>query len=287
MRANSPSSLLLSFTLHALFVTAVFLTTYYFAQKAKEAPVIFELVAGLPTAPDELVAPALGNTTSKIKLEIPKVELVPTMPEPEPEPVVQSKPEPTPVKTPPVKPEPVVEKAKPKTPEKPKADTTLAKEVKKAQKMSYQDYLKKHPTPKQTAPAKQSLRTAKIPKVDATGIAAGVQGGSTSNTRGGGGGKALTREQQNAVDTYFSLLIQELKRAHEPPPGVSDDLQTQVTFDITASGAILNPRIKKSSGNKEFDRSVIDAFLRVRSIGPMPTRRPDTVTVTFKMKDEA
>ncbi|AOS45826.1 transport protein TonB [Lacunisphaera limnophila] len=281
MRANSPSSLLLSFTLHALFVAAILGTTYVFTQRLKEQPVIFELVAGDATAPDELVAPALGNTTKKITLEVPKVELVPTMPDPEPEPVVQTKPEPAEVTPPPP------EKVKPKAPDKPKPDTSLTKEVKKAQKLSYQDYLKKHPTPKQSAPAKTTLRSAKVPKVDATGIAAGVKGGSTANTRGGGGGKAMTREQQNQMDTYISLLIQELKKAHEPPPGVSDRLETKVTFDITASGAILNPRITKSSGDKAFDQSVLEAFLRMRSIGPTPNRRPDSWTVTFKMRDEA
>ncbi len=279
MRATSSSSFLVSLTLHAAVVTVLVLLTWFTAMQQAKAPVIFELVAGPPTNPEALEAPALGNTAKPVKLELPQVEQVPTMPEPEP--VVETVPEP-----PAPKPTPV-EKTKPKAPEKPKPDTSIAKEVKKAQRMSYNDYLKKHPTPKQSASTKQPTKsTAKVPRVDATGIAQGVQSGSAANKKGGGGGKALTREQADALDTYFSLLVQELKRAHEPPAGVSDDLQTQVTFDITASGAIMNPRIKKSSGNKEFDRSVIEAFLRVRSVGPMPTRRPDTVTVTFKMKDE-
>ena len=278
MRATSPNSLFLSLTLHGSVVAAILLATWFTTVRQKEAPVIFELVAGPPTAPDELVAPALGNSTKPIKLEVPKVELVPSMEEPEP--VVVTRPEPTPAKPVPV------EKTKSKAPEKPKPDTSMAKELKKAQRMSYQDYLKKHPTPKQTASARPSSRPAKIPKIDAQGIAQGVQGGSTANTRGGGGGKALSREQQDQLNTYISLLIQELKRAHEPPTGVSDKLEARVTFDITASGAILNPRITKSSGDKEFDRSVIDAFLRMRSIGPTPNRRSDTWTVTFKMSDE-
>lgn len=280
MRATSPSSLFLSLTIHAGFVAAIFLTTYFVAQRVKEQPVIFELVAGPPTAPDELVAPALGNTTKAIKLEIPKIELVPTMPEPEP--VVQTQPEEQAVPPPPAEKE--KPKPKAKAPEKPKPDTTIVKEMKQAQRMSYKDYLKKHPTPKPSAPAPR--KTANVPRVDAQGIAQGVKGGSTANTRGGGGGNALTREKQNEMNTYISLLIQELKKAHEPPPGVSDRLETKVTFDITASGAIMNPRISKSSGDKAFDESVLDAFLRMRSIGPTPNRRSDTWTVTFKMRDE-
>lgn len=280
MRANSPSSLFLSMTLHALFVAAIFLTTYFFAQRAKEMPVIFELVAGPPTGSEELEAPSLGNTAKEIKLDVPVVEVVPTMPEPEPEPVAPAKPEPVTTSVP-----PAVEKPKPKAPPKPKADTSIAKEMKQAQRMSYQDYLKKHPTPKKTAAAKPRP-AGKVPKIDATGIAQGVSKGSTANRKGGEGGKALSREQQNQMDTYISLLIQELKKAHEPPPGVSDRLETRVTFDITASGAILNPRIARSSGDQAFDESVLEAFLRMRSIGPTPNRRSDTWTVTFKMRDE-
>ncbi|MBI2812786.1 MAG: energy transducer TonB [Opitutae bacterium] len=258
MRPYSSSAFLTSLTLHAFLAALLFLTTVYVARSDKVQPVIFELVAGPATAPDELVAPARGNTTAPVKVNVPKVELPAEKPPPE---------------------DAVVEP-------KPKPDNSLAKDLKKSAKVSYQDYLKKHPPPKQTAPS-TTQRAAKVPKIDTQGIVGGVKGGSTANTRGGGGGNALTREQQSQLDTYISLLIQELKNAHEPPSGVSDQLETKVTFDITASGAILSPRISKSSGNREFDESVLDAFRRVRSIGPTPTRRPDTWTVTFRMQDEA
>jgi colicin import membrane protein len=278
MRASPSNALLASLGLHAFVVLAILAATWFAAkQAAREVPVIFELVAGTPSGAPELVAPALGNTTKAIKLEVPKVELVPTMEEPEP--VVRTQAEEAAVKPPP-------EKTKPKTPDKPKPDTSLAKEMKQAQRMSYKDYLKKHPTPKPQPASSSTRRVANVPRVDVPGIAGGVKGGSTSNTRGGEGGKALSREQQDQLSTYISMLIQELKRAHEAPAGVSDRLEAKVTFDITASGAILNPRITKSSGDKEFDQSVIDAFLRMRSIGPTPNRRGDTWTVTFKMRDE-
>ena len=278
MRANSPSSILASLGLHAFVAAIIICSTLWMARQDRDQPVIFELVAGPPTAPDELVAPALGNTTAP--LPVPKTE--PTIAKPEP--VVQTQPEEKVVETKAV--EPPVEKAKPKLPEKTKADTSIVKEMRQAQRMSYKDYLKKHPTPKVVASA-QPRQAPGGPRVDATGIAQGVKGGSTANTRGGGGGNALTREQKNQLDTYISLLIQELKKAHEPPPGVSDRLETKVTFDITASGAILNPRISKSSGDKAFDNSVLEAFLRMRSIGPTPDHRSATWSVTFKMRDES
>jgi colicin import membrane protein len=154
----------------------------------------------------------------------------------------------------------------------------------KLQHNQHQQYLKKHPTPKPVAAA--NPKTGKVPRIDAQGIANGVRGGSTSNLKGGGGGKALSREEQNELNTYISFLLTALKEAHEPPPGVSDQLEAKVTFDITASGSILNPRISKSSGNREFDQSVLQAFRKIRSIGPTPTGKADTWTVGFRMKDE-
>jgi TonB family protein len=264
MQANSPNSILLSLTLHAFVAAVLFVSTVYVAQQDKP-PVIFELVAGPPTAPDALVAPALGNTTTPVKLEVPKVNLPP---EPEPE----------------AAPEPPASEAVPDKPA-PKPDTSIMKDMKKSQRMSYKDYLKKHPTPKPSAtPPVQ--RAANVPHIDSQGIANGVRGGSTDNIRGGGGGKALTREEHSELDTYISFLLNALKEAHEPPPGVSDTLEAKVTFDITANGAILYPRISKSSGDRSFDQSVLVAFRRVKSIGPTPNGRPDTWTVTFKMKDE-
>jgi TonB family protein len=267
MRANSPSSIAVSLSLHAFVAAVIFVTTVYVAQQDKP-PVIFELVAGPPTAPEQLVAPALGNTPSAVKLEVPKVE-TPPLPAPAPEVAQPVPPEAREVVPPP--------KAKP--------DVSIAKQLKRSEKMSYQQYLKSHPTPK-PAPPSPNQKAANVPRVDAQGIANGVRGGSTANTKGGGGGKALTREEQSELNTYISFLLNALKEAHEAPLGVSDQLETKVTFDITASGSILNPRISKSSGNREFDESVLQAFRKVRSIGPTPHGKPDTWTVGFKMKDE-
>jgi colicin import membrane protein len=291
MRANSSSSLMVSLMLHAFVVGGLILATYIVARQTKEPPVIFELVAGEGNQVNELEAPALGNTANPVKLDTaPRPD--PTPPS-APEPVVKTQPEETAPETPPpVEKAPTkaadkpVEKTKPV--EKPKVDKSIAQEMNKKARISYKEYLKKHPTPKLTASKSTASGKASAgPRVDAQGIAAGVQGGSKSNTRGGAGGKAMTREEADQMSTYISLLIQELKKAHEPPPGVSDRFETKVSFDITASGAILNPRIVKSSGDKTFDQSVLDAFLRMRSIGPTPNRRPDNWTVTFRMRDEA
>jgi colicin import membrane protein len=281
MRANSPSSIVVSLIIHGFIAAVIFVTTVYVAQQDKAPPVIFELVAGPPTAPDELVAPALGNTTSPVKLDVPTVQLPPEPPVTD---TVQTN-EPEVKETAPTTVAPPTTPAvKPTT--KPKPDTSISKQMKQSEKTSYKDYLKKHPVPKPAQVASASTAKAgSVPRIDAQGIANGVRGGSTANVRGGGGGKALTREEQSEFNTYISFLLNALKAAHDPPPGTSDQLAAEVTFDITASGSILNPRISKSSGDRAFDESVLQAFRRVKPIGPPPDGKSDTWKVTFRMKD--
>lgn len=278
MRANSPSAFFTSLLLHGSVAALIIFFTYFTFWQQGPPPIIFELVDGPPTAPDELVAPALGNSLAPVKLEVPKAAPPSVKPEPKVEEVVQTV---KPVQAPPVS------KVVPPPPKpKPKPDNPIIKEMKKSEKMSYTEYLKKHPRKSSTQTASAKPRTGNIPKIDAEGIAQGVKSGSTANKRGGGGGKALTREEQNEFNTYISLLISALKQAHVPPPGVSDKLETKVTFDITAGGHILNPRIARSSGDKDFDESVLEAFRKLRSIGPTPNGKSDTWTVTFRMRDE-
>jgi colicin import membrane protein len=273
MRTHSPVPFLTSLTLHVLFLGLIVVGTYWTTRDDSETPHIFELVAGPPTAPDELVAPALGNSLAPVKLQVPAT----TLPEPAPTPEVKVEPAPPPDDAIPSKPA-----AKPTT-TKPKPTNSLAKDLRKSERMSYQDYLKRHPAPKIAVmtPAKGGA----VPRIDAEGIANGVKGGSTANKRGGGGGKALTREEMDAFSTYVTFLRRALKEAHEPPPGVSDQLEAKVTFDIAADGTISNPRISRSSGNRDFDESVLAAFRKVRPIGPTPDGHADTWTVVFKMQD--
>lgn len=272
MRPHSSSAYLTSLILHA-FVAAVIAVSAIYVARTKDMPKIIELVAGPATDMNSLEAPAEG-VPEPMKVNVPDVKLpsdpTPAVPEPPVTKTVSTKEEvPTPVT-----------KAKP--------DNTMARQMTKQAKTSYKEFLKKNPIPKQSAVSQ--VRAAKVPRINTKditkGVPGGVKGGSTTS-KGGQGGKEMTREEADQLSVYISFLIQELKRAHEPPPGVSDQLQARVTFDITASGAILNPRISKSSGNREFDESVLDAFRRMRSIGPTPNRRADTWTVTFKMLDEA
>src|SRR5665213_3432076 len=143
MHARSTSSFVVSLTIHLLVAALIFFTTVYVVHQDKP-PVIFELVAGPPTDRNALVAPAEGNSAKPIKLEVPKIEAPPLPPQ---EATPSNEPESKEETVPEQKKQPVKATAVKPAPSKPKADTSIAKEMKKSARISYQDYRKKHPLP--------------------------------------------------------------------------------------------------------------------------------------------
>jgi colicin import membrane protein len=142
----------------------------------------------------------------------------------------------------------------------------------KKQRESYEQYIKENGG-KAGASAKSE------------GIAGGVAGGSTANKEGGAGGKALSREEMDLLDSYFAMLMARAKEAIVPPPGVSDRLAARVQFYDSASGAISSVRIVHSSGNSDFDDSVLEAFRHIQ-MPPRPDHKGETDTLTFSLRDE-
>lgn len=278
MRANSPSAFFASLMLHAALAAAVFLLTILFTRPIDVPPVIFELVAGPSTAPNELNAPAKGNST--LKLVIPKITLAPD-PEPqavEPPPVEKPMPE-RPVEKQKVEPKKTVPKEEPKK-TVPKVEPKV-----EPKKVSYDDFKKKNPLPETQKPAKQ--RPIKTPRVDVAGITKGVTGGSATS-KVGGGGKALSREEADEMRVYEALLKNRLREAHDriKPDGLGDLLSADVSFFVAANGQIDNVRIVRSSGNAEFDASVVEAFRRITWPGPRPDKKSDTWRLTFRMRED-
>lgn len=286
MRANSPSAFFASLAIHAVFAVLIVLLSLAIkhAQEAQKPPVIFELVAGPPTSPFEKEAPALG-VRNPTKLEVPKT--TPKSP-PKPEPVDDDEEEeeavapPITVKTPPITPPRQTTKAK--TEAKKPAPTKTAPAPKK---MSYDDFKKKHGEPKIAKSSGSTRSGAKVPRINTKGITGGVAGGSTANDRGGGGGKALTREDMAEMDIYITALKNRLRIAHDElkPQGLGDSLSAEVEFTISANGEISNVRIVRSSGNAEFDASVREAFRRITWMGARPDKRSDSFRLTFRMRE--
>ncbi len=310
MRANTSNAFMLSLAMHGGLAALLFFFAYAMHQQVKESPKIFELVAGEGDNYAATEAPALG-IPGGVKFTMPtplstvptpvQADPTPEPPQPQPEPIVEHAPVPKPV-------EKVVEKAAAKPVEKaPAFKKDLMRIADKREKRLVAADRKKREAAEKAAAAKQAKMSkaefdklnkgktnsgakggtaTKVAKIDGEGIAKGVIGGSTNNKTGGAGGKALTREEQNLLDSYIALLIQRLRAAHEKPPGLSDLLEARVQFRIAADGTISGVKIVGSSGSSEYDQSVLEAFARVRSIGKTPNGKSDTWIVTFKMREE-
>jgi len=293
VNANSPQAYFLSAFLHALVVTVVLLLGYAASQTKPETTKVFELVAGTGDNYAATVAPAIG-VPGGIKVTVPEIPAarVPEPPAPPPESVPQAVPmtEAPPV---PVAKAPPAKAAPPRTDQVPNYSKVLQRtENRKAARIEaqYHKQLEKQAAAekKQRESYEQYLReNGGKPGASAKpeGIAGGVAGGSTANKEGGAGGKALSRDEMDLLDSYFAMLIARAKESIVPPPGVSDRLAARVQFYNSASGALSSVRIVRSSGNSDFDNSVLEAFRHIQ-MPPRPDHRGETVTLTFNLRDE-
>jgi colicin import membrane protein len=83
---------------------------------------------------------------------------------------------------------------------------------------------------------------------------------------------------------YFAGLVRQLAERHVKPAGLSALLNAEVSFTVAANGAISGLCIVRSSGNAEFDRSVLEAFARVKLPG-RPDGKTDVQTLTFRTQE--
>jgi colicin import membrane protein len=308
MSNRSPNAFFLSAMLHGLVVALLLFLSYALKEHEPVAPKIFELVKGDGDNYGATEAPALGSP-SGVKFDVPEPPAVAPAPAPEPEPapIVAAPPEPVPP-TPvepapvpvPVKPSPVV-KPKPVPPPKPMPDMAkmvtritekraakIKKKIEQEQERAAKEAAlsAKRMTKEEFERLNKGSSSTKVARIDSEGIASGVTGGSTKNKTGGAGGKALTREQMELSDAYIAILIQRLKEAHQKPDGLSDLLQTKVSFRLNDDGSISDVRIIRSSGNNDYDNSVMAAFRKVRLPTPPANLKTDVYSVTFKMKED-
>ncbi len=303
---------------HAFVFGMMILLTLAVHDRAEEKPKIFELVAG---EGDDFMATEAPSGSEAGQAESGEIQFTspgdvptwtPPAPEPEPvAPVAPPEPPPSPVtKVEPVPAEPAkpavetppapvpnfarqikrtIQKEKAKTDKEIKkqreADARAAKERELASKrMSYQEFAKSNGSKTNASQRPNAAGTgAPGPRIDASGIKKGVTGGTGAGSKGAGG-TALTAAEGERMERYESMLIQRLKEAHEKPGGLSDLLNADVRFTIAANGSFSGVRIVRSSGNADFDQSVLEAFGRVK-MPARPDGKTEVIELTFRMKE--
>lgn len=286
MTAQSPGAYGISALLHGAVLGLVLFLSYASMKVSEDTPKIMELVAGSGDNYMATEAPALGVSGGAAVTATAPIQAAPQPVVPQDSPI-QAAPEPVPA--PAAKPAKPVAKAPAKVPD-------LVAQLKKTEARRERNLERKYQKEKEAEEKRLSheeflreqaaAKAGKVSHVDAEGIREGVVGGSTSNTTGGAGGKALTREESSELDAYFSLIRSRIKDNHTPPEGVSDSLVARVEFLLSADGALSHVRIVKSSGNADFDRSVVEACERTHSNPPRPDHRSETVQMTFRMHED-
>jgi colicin import membrane protein len=284
MTARSPSAFALSALLHASVAAVVLLGIYYSQQHTPAQPVVFELVAGEGNNYAATEAPALGSPIGLAKLNLPETVTAPApAPAPAtPEVIEQAPSQPATIQVPDFSKK--LKRADARAFKKAAAQAKAEQEAEK-KRLSKAEFDRLHGKSATPKTASVSAHATNMPRIDAEGIAEGVVGGSTANKTGGAGGKALTREEQSQLASYYAFLKQRLRDAFQSPPGLSDQLTTVIEMRVLADGTLTGASIAKSSGSDEFDRAVLDAIARVGSIGPKPDGRDEDVKFDFNMRD--
>lgn len=99
------------------------------------------------------------------------------------------------------------------------------------------------------------------------------------------GPRTATADPAQAA-SYWEMLLGKLRAAHQKPAGLDDGLVVRVEFVLRADGSVDGVRVLESSGNAEFDASVVAAFRRLSDLGAPPASKVGLNQVTFRTRAE-
>ncbi len=258
MRGRAGQGFILSVLLH-LMVAAVALLIALYRPPEKEARTVFELVSA-PQASAE-VAPADASVEFTVPAPPPQRPPPPRPPDPTPAP---PPPRPQIVPAPAPAPKPVPAKPPPPPP-----------------KVSYEDFVREHGSPRTTAPRPSPPRSVVVPRLN-TNFSANVRETVINLDRFA----ELSEAEQSALDRYIARLKEALRRAWDKPTALADSLAATVEFDVAANGRLSGVRVTRGSSNPQFDQSVAGAFTRLGSAGATPDGRAQQLRLTFRMTDQ-
>lgn len=263
MRANSPDAWVMSAVFHAAVVGMVVALTWWLNRAPEINPMVFELVE----FSDSTVAPEGDSPAPAVNFNRPRVRPV-------------QQPRPPPPQQPPQ--QPAARQPAPKPP--PAKATTPAKAPPKAEPkrtMSYEEFARQQARALERN-ANPAPRQTKVPRIDSKAITSELQQYARAGVKDG----SLSAAQATELDAYIARLITALRMAHVKPEGLSELLKAKVSFYVAQDGTLSAVRVIDSSGDPDFDRSVLAAFRAVRSIGPVPGGKAYTWEITFRMTEE-
>ena len=260
MTAYASRSLMLSALLHGIILAVVFFLLMPARQEqAKLAPVCVMLpdaASSWPHAPD---------TTPALK---PVIFTPPVVPVHVPPPLVEetaAAPEAVapPVRTPPAR--------------RPTA-TVPAKSESAPSHTTIEEFRKQHAVAPTQPPARHPTQS-KPALINMDTVLASPNASSATPS-------SATVSDVHEADAYLSRLLAKLRAAHQKPAGLDAGLRVRVEFSFRADGSLTGVRLLESSGDQEFDESVLLAFRKVSGLGVPPKALGQTNRVTFRTDAE-
>jgi len=277
MAKNSQSGYYVSIALHCFLALCLFLSVFvgdFFKLKPDlmADDIVFDMIEPdgriantAPPAPEPMVGTiedpiAVPNPTPAEPIQLPE----PPAPEPVPTPPTP-KPTPVPVPTPKPKPEP-------------KPEPTRVK---------FDQFKQTNPTkPSNTKPTKTtSTKPVVAPKikVDGSALQTASTGTGTGTLTGIGSGDG-TGTIKNAKDVMlaYSNYINTLAKAKWRLPTSCQGmvLSAELEFTVSATGKVLSVRILRTSGDRDFDNSVVEVFSSL-VLQPPPNKKENTFRLIF------
>ena len=236
-----------SVILHLVVLLGLFVATIVQAFKPKEKPHVFEMVE----PPSEVSQSAQPST-----------------PQPPP-----------PEKVPPVELPPVPQVDIPKPPPPPKPIDTPQPKPSEQPLMTADDFFKSNPRPDPKQRPVTRPPNITVPKIDVPKL---IMPQSTPRNPS----PQLSQQQMSELADYSSRLRSRIDAAWIKPAQLAGvNLVAEVVFNVSPSGQITHVRLRRSSGNTDFDQSILAALRRATSAGRTPTGQTHEFSLPFRMGD--
>ena len=259
-------ALTIALILHFLLILGFYFSDLH-SPEEEEEPFIFEVVQApsppaetTPQPPREETVPVVFEPSSVRNIEIPEMELENiSIPE------SQRRERPPPPRP--------VERPSPPPPPEPPARTSI------------DEFRQNNPPPRNPAPQPRETRRPPVesPRLQVT--TPSVTDENVQRPPRETSPRPFTAAERDELQRYFdrlhaAIFSEWMSRSPDFPAG----LVAEIRFTISAEGRITGVSVVRSSGNSEFDRSVVQAMRAVRPVGRVPTGESLQPTLPFRME---
>ena len=145
--------------------------------------------------------------------------------------------------------------------------------------MSAADFFKNNPKPDPKPRPVTPRPNITVPQIDVPKLI--IPQSSPSNPS-----PQISPQQMSALANYSSRLRSHIDAAWIKPAQLAGvNLVAEVVFNVSPSGQITHVRLRRSSGNTDFDQSILAALRRATSAGRTPTGHTHEFSFPFRMRD--